>query len=137
MRRLYFIFSFVLLSIFSQANDLLQKGEKAYEKKEYKKAIEAYEMLLKEGYTSSKLYYNLGNSYYRNNQLGKAIYNYELAKKIDPNDEDVKNNLTLAYAKTIDKIEVKENFFVSAVKTNVLSTFSTTAWAWLTIGTSF
>jgi hypothetical protein len=121
----------------AKPGELLLKAEKAYEAREYKKAIETYELLLKDGYASSKLYYNLGNAYYRNNQLGKAIYNYERARKLDPNDADVKNNLTLAYTKTIDKIEVKENFFISAVKTNVLSSFSTEAWAWLSIAASF
>jgi tetratricopeptide (TPR) repeat protein len=124
----------MLLSFASFSNDLLKKAETAYEKREYKKAIEAYEALVKDGYVSYKLYYNLGNAYYRNRQLGKAIYNYERAKKLNHTDEDVKNNLALAYTKTIDKIEVKENFFVSAVKTNVLSSFTTTTWAWLSIG---
>jgi tetratricopeptide (TPR) repeat protein len=126
----------MLLSLASFSNDLLKKAETAYEKREYKKAIESYEQLLKEGYTSYQLYYNLGNAYYRNRQLGKAIYNYERAKKLNHTDEDVKNNLNLAYTKTIDKIEVKENFFISAVKTNVLSSFTTTTWAWMTIGAS-
>jgi tetratricopeptide (TPR) repeat protein len=129
-----FTLMFVLLSLASFSNDLLKKAETAYEKREYKKAIEIYEELVKDGYVSYKLYYNLGNAYYRNHQLGKAIYNYERAKKLDHTDEDVKNNLALAYTKTVDKIEVKENFFVSAVKTNVLSSFSTTTWAWLSIG---
>jgi tetratricopeptide (TPR) repeat protein len=126
----------MLLSLASFSNDLLVKAEKAYEQREYKKAIESYEDLLKEGYVSYKLYYNLGNAYYRNHQLGKAIFNYERAKKLNHDDEDVKNNLALAYTKTIDKIEVKENFFISAVKTNVLSSFTTATWAWLSIGAS-
>jgi tetratricopeptide (TPR) repeat protein len=126
----------LIASLYGRANDLLQKAEKAYETRQYKKAIESYEQLVKDGYVSSALFYNLGNSYYRNNQLGKAIYYYEKAKKIDPKDEDITNNLKLAYSKTIDKIEVKENFFVSAVKTNVLSSFTTTSWAWLTITAS-
>lgn len=137
---LHIIFAFLSGSAFAQVdaadNDLIVQGEKFYETKNYKKAIEAYEKLIVKGYTSAKLYYNLGNAYYRDKQLGKAIYNYERAKKIDPNDGDIKNNLTIAYTKTIDKIEVKENFFISAVKTNVLSTFSTTTWAWFTIGLS-
>lgn len=126
----------MLLSLASFSNDLLKKAETAYEKREYRKAIESYEELIKEGYVSYKLYYNLGNAYYRNHQLGKAIYNYERAKKLNHNDEDVKTNLALAYTKTIDKIEVKENFFISAVKTNVLSSFTTTTWAWMSIGAS-
>lgn len=131
-----FVLILMLLNMASFANDLLKKAEIAYEKHEYKKAIDSYELLLKEGYTSYQLYYNLGNAYYRNRQLGKAIYNYERAKKLNHTDEDVRNNLNLAYTKTIDKIEVKENFFISAVKTNVLSSFTTTTWAWLTVGAS-
>ena len=133
MRKVIYILFLVALSVSGKANDLLQKAEKAYETRQYKKAIESYEQLVKDGYVSSELFYNLGNSYYRNNQLGKAIYNYERAKKLDPNDDDIRNNLKLAYSKTIDKIEVKENFFVNAVKTNVLSSFTTTSWAWLSI----
>jgi tetratricopeptide (TPR) repeat protein len=128
----YFIlFFFAVLT--ARPNDLLLKAEVAYAAKDYKKAIENYEQLIKEGYSSDKLFYNLGNAYYRSNQLGKAIYYYEKAKEVNPNDEDIKNNLNIAYSKTVDKIESKENFFVSAVKTNVLSTFSTKAWAYLSI----
>ena len=128
-----FTFLMVMLSLTAFPNDMLLKAEKAYEQREYKKAIQSYEDLIKEGYVSYKLYYNLGNAYYRNHQLGKAIFNYERAKKLNHDDEDVKNNLALSYAKTIDKIEVKENFFISAVKTNVLSSFTTTTWAWISI----
>jgi tetratricopeptide (TPR) repeat protein len=117
----------------SAKEDLLQKAEKAYDEKKYGQAIEAYEKLLDEGYTSYELYYNLGNAYYRNQQLGRAIYNYELARKLEPNDDDVRINLAIAAGKTIDKIDSKENFFVSAVKTNVLLSLSTRAWAWITI----
>lgn len=114
-------------------NDLLSKAEKAYDSKKYKEAINSYEELIKKGYKSYQLHFNLANSYYRDNQLGKAIYNYELARKINPNDEDVRINLGIASAKTSDKIDSKENFFVSAVKTNVLSSFTTRGWAWITI----
>jgi tetratricopeptide (TPR) repeat protein len=115
------------------ANELLQKAEKAYDSRKYKDAIASYEQLISEGYKSYQLYYNLGNAYYRNNELGKAIYYYELARKLEPNDEDVRINLAIASAKTIDKIDSKENFFISAVKTNLLSSFSTSTWAWLSI----
>jgi tetratricopeptide (TPR) repeat protein len=114
-------------------NDLLQKAEKAYDSKKYKEAITHYEKLLDEGFKSYELYFNLGNAYYRDKQLGKAIYNYELARKLNPNDEDTRINLGIAAAKTIDKIDSKENFFISAVKSNLLSSFSTGGWAWINI----
>jgi hypothetical protein len=52
-----------------------------------------------------------------------------LARKLNPNDEDLRINLGIAAAKTIDKIDSKENFFISAVKSNVLSSFDTEGWA--------
>ena len=125
---------FLFTSIFSFANnDIQAKAEKLYANKNYKEAIIAYESILKEGFVSYKLYYNLGNAHYKNNELGKAIYNYELANKLQPNNKDVKTNLRIANEKTIDKIDSKENFFITAVKTNLLSSFTTTTWAWFTI----
>ena len=123
--------SFISFKGFS--NELLLKAEKAYDTKKYKEAIESYEKLIKDGYKSYQLYFNLGNAYYRNNSIGKAIYYYELARKVEPNDEDIRINLAIASAKTIDKIDSKENFFISAVKTNLLSSLSTSAWAWLSV----
>jgi tetratricopeptide (TPR) repeat protein len=138
MKNRLYIFLCVFCCVLSmQGNDKLLQAEKAYDSKKYKEAISNYEQLIKEGYTSYQLYYNLGNSYYRNNEIGKAIYYYELARKINPNDEDVRINLGIASAKTIDKIESKENFFITAVKTNILSSFTTDAWAWLSVVSLF
>ena len=131
------LFILLFFSTVFYGNDLLQKAEMAYDSKKYKEAIENYEKLVNGGYKSYQLFFNLGNSYYRNNEVGKAIYYYELARKLEPNDEDVRINLTKASARTIDKIDSKENFFINAVKTNVLSTFSTNTWAWFSIVTLF
>ncbi len=137
MKKLKYIFLFLLFIQEFSANDLLRQAEKAYDSKKYKDAVVAYEKLVNEGYRSYELYYNLGNAYYRNSELGRAIYYYELARKLEPGDEDVRINLGIASSKTIDKIDAKENFFISAVKTNVLSSFSTFAWAWISIGAVF
>lgn len=134
MKKIFYIT--LVLFFFSQksfGNDLLQKAETAYDAKKYKEAIASYEQLINDGFKSYELYFNLGNAYYKNNELGKAIYYYELARKAEPNDEDVRINLGIASAKTIDKIDAKENFFISAVKTNLLSSFSTKTWAWFSI----
>lgn len=130
---IYILICILSLSVKGFSNDLIEAAEKAYDSKKYKEAVASYEKLVKDGYKSYQLYFNLGNAYYRNNELGKAIYYYELARKINPNDEDVRINLGIASAKTIDKIDSKENFFITAVKTNLLSSFTTTTWAWFTI----
>ena len=119
---------------FSFANTDLQKAaEKAYSEKNYKAAILNYETILKEGLTSYKLHYNLANAYYKNNEIGKAIYNYELANKLKPNNKDIKTNLKIANTKTIDKIESRENFFIGAIKSGLVNALTTTGWAWLSI----
>jgi tetratricopeptide (TPR) repeat protein len=125
---LFFVFTAAMAS-----NETLLKAEKAYDEKQYKTAITLYEQLLKEGYTSYQLYFNLGNAYYKNGNLGLAIHAYEIARKLEPDDEDIKINLSLANSKTVDKIDTKENFFITAVKSNILSTLSTSAWTWLNI----
>lgn len=124
----------ILLSSSINANDDLQiKAEKAYSNKDYKQAISLYESILKEGSTSYKLHYNLGNAYFKNNEIGKAIYNYELANKLQPNNKDVKTNLKIANEKTIDKIESRENFFILAIKSGIVNSLSTSGWAWFSI----
>ena len=122
------------LSVKSFANnDLAAKAEKLYAEKNYKEAIITYEAILRERFSSYKLHYNLGNAHYKNNELGKAIYHYELANKLEPNNEDVLTNLKIANEKTIDKIESKENFFISAIKRSLVNSLSTRSWAWLSI----
>jgi tetratricopeptide (TPR) repeat protein len=133
----YVLICLISFSLKIKGNELVQKAEKAYDSKKYKEAVTSYETLINDGYKSYQLYFNLGNSYYRNNELGKAIYYYELARKINPNDEDVRINLGIAASKTIDKIDSKENFFISAVKTNLLSSFTTNTWAWISIMSLF
>jgi tetratricopeptide (TPR) repeat protein len=132
-RWLNVLFLFLAISGLQAANETLVQAEKAYDERQYKTAITLYEQLIKEGYTSYQLYFNLGNSYYKNGNLGRAIHAYEIARKLEPDDEDIKINLSLANSKTIDKIDTKENFFITAVKSNILSTLTTNAWAWLNI----
>jgi len=130
----------VLVSIISaglSANDLLNKASEAYDNKKYKEAISHYNQLLNEGKSSYEVYYNLGNAHYRNKELGYAIYNYELARKLNPKDQDVQINLAIASSKTIDKIESRENFFVAAIKSGIINTFSTRTWGILSIVLAF
>lgn len=135
-KNLFVLLLLLFVSINYFANNPLQlKAEKAYQEKNYKEAITSYEAILKEGLVSYKLYYNLGNAYYKNNQIGKAIYNYELANKLQPNNGDIKTNLKIANEKTIDKIESRENFFIGAIKSGLVNILSTTGWAWFSIAT--
>lgn len=71
---------------FSLANDHYMNGE-------YEKAIDGYETIFKEGYRGFALFYDLGNSYFAVGDIGKAILNYEKARKYKPRDRDLVFNL--------------------------------------------
>jgi tetratricopeptide (TPR) repeat protein len=127
----------ILLIVFSAkvfANaDASAQAEKLYSDKKFKEAIVIYEDILTQNKESDKLYFNLGNCYLKTNQLGNAIYNYELAGKLNPKDDDIKVNLSIANSKTIDKIDNKENYFIGALKSSISNYYSTTSLAWISI----
>ena len=75
----------------------------------YKKSAMRYERLIKEGgIENGKIYYNLGNIYFRMNDIGRAILNYRKAAQYIPNDPNLKQNLDYARKKRTDKIEEKQ-----------------------------
>ncbi len=103
-----------------------------YTKGNYQQAIKDYEELLGKG-VSAELYYNLGNAYYRSDNITRAIINYERAFMLSPGDEDIRFNLQLAQSKTIDKIApASEMFFVTWFQSLVNLT-SVDRWAYVAI----
>ena len=66
-----------------------------YESGNYEEAARSYEHLSRLGYQDATLYYNLGNSYYRMDDKGRALLNYLRAKRLAPLDEDIDVNLSL------------------------------------------
>lgn len=104
------------------------KGDSAYIKEDYAAAIQIYEALLKNG-EASEVYYNLGNSYYKIGEIAKAVLNYERALLLQPGNNDIRANLEVARAKTIDKVEpTPEVFFISWTK-SLINCMSVDAWA--------
>jgi len=109
-------------AIFTRANALYQKGE-------YEKAIAEYKSILTGGYESADIYYNLGNCYYKLNDIPPAIVNYERAKKLAPEDEDIDFNLKLANLKIVDKIEPIPQLSFKAWWVGLANSFSSYTWA--------
>jgi len=72
----------------------------------YRKAIEAYETLLGSGIRNGKLYYNLGNAYFRVGDLSRAILNYRRALRLMPGNSYIRENLRFARSRVHDKIEM-------------------------------
>ena len=90
-----------------------------YQKGNYQHAIRDYEEILKNG-ESAEIYFNLGNAYYRTDNITKAVLNYERARLLSPGDDDINFNLQFARSKTIDKITPEsEMFFITWYKSLV------------------
>ena len=78
---------------------------------------------------SADVYYNLGNSYYKINEIARAILNYEKALLLQPGNGDIRANLEIARGKTVDKVEaVPEIFFVTCTKA-LINSMSVDSWA--------
>ncbi|MBQ8715391.1 MAG: BatD family protein [Prevotella sp.] len=104
------------------------EADSAYAHERYQQAIADYEALLKGG-VSADLYYNLGNAYYRTDNITKAILNYERALLLSPGDADTRFNLQMARSKTIDKITPESEMFFVTWYHSLVNLMSVDAWA--------
>lgn len=107
---------------------LMQQGNDAYAKGDFATAVQAYNSILEAGYHSADLYYNLGNAYYRLEEYGQSILNYERALRLKPNFRDAKENLDLVNSKTEDQIAPLPEIFLVQWAHNVVAWFSPTGW---------
>lgn len=134
---LYFIISCLPLTTFGKEQQdpfsLFSKANLLFREKKYKEAIAGYETLIREGHGTKEVYFNLGNSYFKDHVISKAIVNYERAKKLDPADEDILFNLRLAYSNTVDKIEPVPVLFYQRWWQNLLHLFSPGTWNLISI----
>jgi len=104
----------VMLMISLSANAVTKKNaDDEYKKGNYQQAIKDYQELLQKG-PSAELYYNLGNAFFRTDNITQALLAYERAHALSPGDADINYNLQFARSKTIDKITPQsEMFFVT------------------------
>ena len=102
----------------------------------YNEALQAWTEVYNTGYRSASLCYNIGNAYFKLNNIPQAILFYERAYLLKPADEDINYNLQIARTLIVDRFqEIPELFFVRWY--NFISLFlSSNLWARISI-TSF
>ncbi len=100
------------LNALASPDSLFVRGNELYSRGQYDLAVEMYEQIIEEGYEAAELYFNLGNAYYKMNNIPQAILNYERAGLLDPRNEDIMFNLEKARTFVTDKIDVVPEFFV-------------------------
>ncbi len=92
----------------NETENYFKQGNELYTQGNFEEALGKYLKISNTEVESFELFYNIGNCYYRLNQIGNAIRFYEKAKNINPEDENLLYNLKLANGLTIDKIELPE-----------------------------
>ena len=95
--------------------EFYQEGNRLYQEGEFEDALASYLRLVKAGFESGQVYYNIGNTYFKLGDLAQSILYYERARRLLPGDEDVQVNLELARSLTVDEIEPIPRFWLFAV----------------------
>ncbi len=121
--------NFLLASLPESMDSLISRGNRHYLNKNFSVAAACYAEVIKSGYESAELYYNLGNAWYKTNDMARAILYYEKALLLQPGDEDTRQNLALANQRIIDKIEVIPSFFLKRWINALKGIFSPNQWA--------
>ena len=113
----------------ADADNLWVEANELYEQGDWAAAVEAYDKILELGLESARLYYNLGNAYYRQDEMAKAVLYYERALKLDPSFVDARYNLDYVNSLLHDKIETVPEFFVKEWLRALSQKMSSNAWA--------
>jgi tetratricopeptide (TPR) repeat protein len=139
--KLYFKIIIVLLvsfnSLILHAQDnntqLWEKANAFYTTEDYQQAVNLYEQILSSGQESAKLYFNLGNAYYKVGDMNKALLNFERAKVLAPNDENIDFNIRMANQFVVTSIEPLPLPFFLRWRTSVINMYSSDMWSFISI----
>jgi len=102
---LYILVIFISALGIAQNNSIFEVGKEQYKNGKFQEAINSWIQILDNDQESASLYFNIGNAHYKLNNIGPSVYYYEKALQLDPNDSDIKTNLTFAENARIDAIE--------------------------------
>lgn len=137
MKKILFLIALAVAAVGLQAqfipNQEFEKANFYYNEARYDTAVVIYEGIIDEGYVSAPLLYNIGNAYFKMKNYPMAILNYEKALKIEPNNEDIKQNLAIANALITDKIEPVPEFFLKKAWKNMGARLTANQWATLSL----
>ena len=90
-------------------SETMQRSNQLYENGRFQEASQSYQQLVHLGVEHENLFYNLGNAYYKSGDLGRAVLNYERARRMAPRDADIRANLEFARLLALDRYETEAN----------------------------
>jgi len=114
-------------------DEKFKAGVEYFSSGNFDKALDLWIDIYRTGYRSAELEYNIGNAYFKINNIPGAILFYERAHLHKPGDEDITYNLQITRTLVVDRFEeIPELFFISWY--NLLSlSLTTNTWAWISI----
>lgn len=110
------------------AEEYALQADSAYSADNFALAETLYLKALETGGSSTTLFYNLGNAYYRQGNLGKAIVNYERALKLDPTNADARANLEFVNSRITDK-QIDSGSYMQSIWDGTVGMFRADTWA--------
>lgn len=111
------------------SNTLWERANQAYIDGDFAASAQLYSAIENRGLYSARLYYNMGNAYFKGGNLGKAILYYNRALVVSPAMDDARYNLEIAESLTKDKIAQVPQFFLKRWIEQVQRALSCTAWS--------
>ena len=117
----------------SERDSVLLRAEQYYQQSEYSKVISEYRSLIDDGWASAALFYNLGNAYFKINDIKSAILYYERAKRLAPNDEAINQNLEFTRSLIFDRVEALPEHFIVKWGKAIRDLTTVRAWAWWSV----
>lgn len=139
MKQVIILLLFLISNIISAqtADELFASANNLYKDGKYQEAIKLYQKIESTKSVSSELYFNLGNSFSKLNQIAPSIYNYEKALQLNPLNEDAQNNLIIVKRLTLDRIDELPTSILQKINKNFFQKFSYNTWAIFAIILSF
>ena len=137
MKRVFVLIALIVVALGLKAqtiqNQEFAKANFYYNESKYDTALVMYNRIIDAGYVSAPLLYNIGNTYFKLRNYPMAILNYEKALKLDPTNEEIKQNLAIANALITDKIEPMPEFFLKKWWRGIGNRMSANGWATFSI----
>jgi len=99
------VLSLAPLKAAADSTSVFIEAIKDYKTGDFQQAALKFESIAKSHVKNPYLYYNIGNSYLKAKDTGRAVLWYERAKILAPNDPDLNFNLNYAYGFVKDKKE--------------------------------
>lgn len=131
-RNSFFVFALMFLFTSTYASKDLA-GDTFLKNGDYKKAIEAYESVVQEGYIGHELFFNLGTAYSKIGNVSQSILNFEKALRLSPLDKATKEQLMQLNIKLQDKPSIYQDTGLLAFIKKVQFALSIDAWAFLSV----